>query len=354
MTTHDHRRPVRRRTATIAGVCLVAVLGAGLGTWAVLAPPAGSSASAAGEPQHRTAPVTTGDLTESRIFGGTLGYGAPVTLPGAASGTLTWLPAPGDTIRRDQPLYAVDERPVRAMYGSTPLWRDLRSGLRGADVHQLNENLAALGLDVAVDDRFGPRTLAAVRQWQRDRGLPRTGVLTADDIAFVDGEVRVAAVRGVLGRPAGGDVLAVTSVERVVTAQVAQADADRLTVGTRVEVRVNGSADTLPGKVVDAVPGSAEGGDATVDVTVAFDPGVRELPAAAAAQVIAEGESARDVLSVPVSALVAGDRAGRYAVDVVRRDRTTKRVAVTVGLVADGRAEVTGAIRSGDRVVVPS
>ena len=222
VTTNDDRRPVRRRTVTIAAVCLVAALGAGLGTWAVLAPVDGSAASAAGgRQQHRTAPVTKGDLAESRIFGGTLGYGAPVALPGTASGTLTWLPAPGDTIGRDQALYAVDERPVRAMYGTTPLWRDLRAGLRGADVQQLNENLAALGLDVAVDDRFGSRTLAAVRQWQRDRGLARTGVLTADDIAFVDGAVRVEAVRGVIGRPAGGDVLAVTSVERVVTAQVA-------------------------------------------------------------------------------------------------------------------------------------
>lgn len=347
----------RRGRAVVVSVCLVAAAAAGVGTWAVVAPPSSSSASASGTDgprRHTTAPVTAGDLTESRTFAGTLGYGAPTALPGAAAGTLTWLPRPGDTIRRDAPLYAVDEHPVRAMYGSTPLWRELVTGVRGADVRQLNENLHALGYDVSVDDRFGPRTRAAVRQWQRDRGLPRTGVLTAQDIAFVDGEVRVAAVRGVLGSPAGGDVLSLTTTRRVVSASVPQRDAERLAVGTAVDVRVNGVGDALHGEVVDAVPGESGDGGATVDVTIAFDAGDRTLPAAASAQVVAKGETAHDVLSVPVSALVAARGADGYAVDVVRRDGTTKRVPVEVGLVADGRAAVTGAVRAGDRVVVPS
>jgi peptidoglycan hydrolase-like protein with peptidoglycan-binding domain len=349
-----------RRTTTrtmVASACLVAVLGAGIGTWAVLGASSGSAASASAEDRpgkHATATVTKGDLTDTRTFAGTLGYGASTGITGAGSGTLTWLPKPGDVVERDQPLYAVDERPVRAMYGTTPLWRDLHRGLRGADVQQLNEDLAALGYDVSTDDVFGRRTAAAVERWQRDRALTVTGTLTAADVVFVDGPVRVAGVAGVLGQAASGGVLSVTSTKRVVTASVAQRDAEQLAVGTDVEVRVNGAGDQMPGTVVDARPGDSEDGPATVDVTVAFDAGDRKLPAAAAAQVEAKGRTEAGVLSVPVAALVARGTSGAYAVDVLRRDGSTKRVPVSAGFVAGGRVAVTGDVAEGDRVVVPS
>lgn len=371
-----HRRARRR---TIVSVCLVAAVAAGAGTWVLAAVPSGPGASASSGSRGgttstgATATVTRGDLTDSKVFAGTLGYGAATGVPGAAAGTITWLPRAGDVIERDGALYAVDERDVRSMYGTVPLWRDLERGLQGADVRQLNENLAALGYDVSVDDRFGPRTERAVRQWQQDRGHEVTAVLTADDVAFVDGAVRVASVDGRLGeRIAGGagagagagvggagagagaaaDVLQVTSTRRVVTATVPQRDAERLAVGTDVEVRVNGAGAAMPGSVVGVQPTTSEDGGTAVDVSVSFDPGKRTLPAAASAQVDAEGTTEHDVLSVPVAALVAG-AGGRYAVDVVQRDGRTERVRVEPGFSADGRIAVTGDLAVGDRVVVP-
>jgi len=355
----------RRRTTriTVTAACLVAVLGAGAATWALLDPPTSSQAAetdTSTDAGTSTGTVTKGDLVASKTIAGTLGYGAPVALPGAASGTLTWLPTPGQVIHRDDPLYAVDERPVRAMHGSTPLWRPLAVGTTGADVQQLNENLAALGYDVAQDGVFGRRTLAAVRQWQRDRGLPVTGRITADQIAFVDGDVRVAAVTGQLGQPAEGEteVLQTTSTKRVVTATVPQRDAEQVAVGTAVQVVVNGAGGPMPGEVVDAVPTESDDGAQDVTVTVAFDAGDRKLPSAASAQVTARSETAHDVLSVPVSALVVdGDDTGsapQYAVDVLRPSGEPHRVRVEVGLVADGRAQVTGDVHEGDEVVVPS
>jgi peptidoglycan hydrolase-like protein with peptidoglycan-binding domain len=356
------RRRARRRT--IVSVCLVAAVAAGAGTWALATVPSGPGASASSGSRGgtastgATATVTRGDLTDSKVFAGTLGYGAATGVPGAAAGTITWLPRAGDVIERDGALYAVDERDVRSMYGTVPLWRDLERGLQGADVRQLNENLAALGYDLSVDDRFGPRTERAVRQWQQDRGHDVTSALTADDVAFVDGAVRVASVDGRLGeRIAGGagaaaDVLQVTSTRRVVAATVPQRDAERLAVGTDVEVRVNGAGAAMPGSVVDVQPTTSEDGGTAVDVSVSFDPGKRTLPAAASAQVDAKGTTEHDVLSVPVAALVAG-AGGRYAVDVVQRDDTTERVRVEPGFSADGRIEVTGDLAAGDRVVVP-
>ena len=373
------RPAARRRTTriTVTAACLVAVLGAGAATWALLDPPTSSQAAETDTSKDTgtsTGTVTKGDLVASKTIAGTLGYGAPVALPGAASGTLTWLPEPGQVVHRDEPLYAVDERPVRAMHGSTPLWRPLAVGTTGADVQQLNENLAALGYDVAQDGVFGRRTLAAVRQWQRDRGLPVTGRITADQIAFVDGDVRVAAVTGQLGQPAEGEteVLQTTSTKRVVTATVPQRDAEQVAVGTAVQVVVNGAGGPMSGEVVDAVPTESDDGGQDVAVTVAFDAGDRELPAAASAQVVAQSESVRDVLSVPVAALVAagsgdgtgddgaadgsgeGSASAGYAVDVLRPSGEPRRVRVQVGFVADGRAQVTGDVHEGDEVVVPS
>ncbi|WP_439693645.1 peptidoglycan-binding protein [Curtobacterium sp. SP.BCo] len=361
MTVWTHRR------ALVTSACLIAALAAGAGTWAVVdlqtAPSSaaadgsgsggsGRGASGSSSGRHATTTVTKGDLTDSKVFAGTLGYGTATGVPGAASGTLTWLPKPGQVIRSDEFLYAVDERGVRAMHGTVPLWRSLERGLHGTDVRQLNDALAALGYDVAQDDTFGPRTQRAVKQWQKDRGHKVTGVLTSADIAFVDGDVRVASVDGKLGQPAGGDVLSVTSTKRIVTATVSQRDAERLVVGTTVQVRINGAGEPMAGEVADVQPSAGDDAGSKVDVSVSFDPGDRKLPAAASAQIDAAGSTEQDVLSVPVAALVTtGD--GEYAVDVVRRDGTTKRVSVTPGFIAGGRIALTGDVSEGDRVVVP-
>lgn len=351
-------RTVTRKTVFVASMCIVAAVIAGGATWALVDLQAQPSASATDTSDERpTTTITKGDLTDSKVFAGTLGYGTASGVPGAAKGTITWLPKPGQVIQRDDFLYAVDERGVRAMWGTVPLWRDLKRGIEGTDVQQLNDNLAALGYDLAQDDTFGPRTERAVKQWQRDRGHKRTGVLTADDIAFVDGAVRVASVTGKLGQTASGgetgDVLEVTSTKRIVTATVSQRESERLAVGTKVDVRVNGAGDPMPGEVTDVQPSSGEDADGTVDVSVSFEPGDRKLPAAASAQLDAKGTTEKGVLSVPVSALVAGT-GGKYAVDVVRKDGSTDRVRVTPGFIADGRVAISGDVAEGDAVVVPA
>jgi hypothetical protein len=60
-------------------------------------------------------------------------------------------------------------------------------------------------------------------------------------------------------------------------------------------------------------------------------------------------------LSVPVTALV-GKSGGGFAVEVARAGTRRDLVAVRVGLfdTADGRVQVEGDLRAGDRVVVPS
>ncbi|MCS6523174.1 peptidoglycan-binding protein [Curtobacterium citreum] len=342
----------RARHVVVSTCFVAAVLGAGVAAWSVVTPADSAPASARQTPAPATTTITKGDLTDTKVFSGSLGFDRPVPLPGSATGTVTWLPEPGKVIARDQPLYAVDEHPVRAMYGSVPLWRDLTRGAEGADVHQLNENLAALGYGVSVDDVFGPRTERAVRQWQEHHGLTVDGSLGADDIAFVPGEVRVASRTAQLGAPVNGDVLQLTGTTPVALVTVQPADEQRLAVGTTVSMRIGGVGDPVEGAVVDTRQDEDQG-DGTVEVTIAFDPGDRDVPQGGSVQVTASGQSAHDVLSVPVAALVAGDGKA-FALDVVRSSGATERVPVTVSFVAEGRAAIDGAVRQGDRVVMPS
>jgi multidrug efflux pump subunit AcrA (membrane-fusion protein) len=341
----------RRIRAVAAGACLAAVLAVAGITTVALVPE--SAPASAGTTERTTAPVTRGDLVERISAAGTVGYGTAQDLVAPGGGTVTWLPAPGDVIRRDGVLYRVDERPVRAMIGNVPVYRDLVTGLWGSDVRQLNENLAALGYGVPTDDRFGAGTLSAVRRYQKDRGMTVTGGLGTSDIVFLPGDVRVAAVRTAVGSPAGGPVLSVTGDERVVTFTVPATDAGRVTVGTRVDGTITGRGDPLPGEVTASEPTTKEGKD-VVTVTVRLDPTDRTLPDSGSALVRVTGETREDVLSVPVTALRPGARADEYAVDVATADGAARRVRVRPGLVADGRVEVTGQLRVGDRVVVPS
>jgi hypothetical protein len=71
---------------------------------------------------------------------------------GAGGGTLTSLPSAGQLIRQGQVLYTTDlTDPVMLLYGSVPDWRVLDEGVTGADVTELNHDLADLGYADSAD-----------------------------------------------------------------------------------------------------------------------------------------------------------------------------------------------------------
>lgn len=359
--TREARTTVRTwLTVAAATTCVVALGGCALldGGAATTDAAAASAASTDGRP---TTPVTRGDLVEGKKIPGTLGYGTAVPLTSAGTGTVTSLPGFGDVIGLDGVLYAVDERPVRALHGSVPLWRTLELGLRGADVDQLKDSLRALGHDVADDDRFDVKTRAAVVAWQKARGLERTGRLTASDVAFVPGDVRVDDLRGRVGDPAGGAVYGWTSTTLVASASVSATDLVRFQGDAVVDVELPDGT-LVPGTVQsigEAAGGDAgetgeKGGDGTVTVVVHLDEPLPEgTSTTAAVDLVVDGERRDDVLSVPVTALLA--TADGYAVEKAGGDGTATRVPVELGFFAQGRVEVLGdALSEGDEVVVPS
>ncbi len=128
-----------------------------------------------------TAQVTRGTVTESVQVPGELGYDGASTIGyQGPPGVLTSVAPVGSTVDRGGALYAVANQSVRLLLGAVPAYRGFAEGMSdGPDVAELEQNLAALGMQPGtVDQHFTASTAAAIRRWQATWGLPvaqRTG-----------------------------------------------------------------------------------------------------------------------------------------------------------------------------------
>jgi peptidoglycan hydrolase-like protein with peptidoglycan-binding domain len=340
----------RVRVAVVSGVVLAAVAVAGAATLGL-----GGRGEETAKPDRTgpgaTVPVTRQTLVESVTAPGELGYGATTPLASTATGTVTWLPEPGATVRRGEPLLRADETPVVLMYGALPMYRALAENAKGGDVEQFEKNLAALGYSgFTVDEEFSKLTTTAVKRWQKDMELPETGTVEKDRVVFAPGAVRIAERLVRIGASATGDVISYTGSTRGVTVSSDASKAGWARKGVKVTV-------TLPdGKAVQgSVSGVAEparGGEgaegaagadtaSTVDISVAIaDQKALGKLERGGVTVRYVAKERKDVLTVPVNALLALAEGG-YGLEVVS-DTGTRVVAVEVGLFADGRVEVSG------------
>jgi peptidoglycan hydrolase-like protein with peptidoglycan-binding domain len=349
----------RRKLAVAVTVVVVVLAGAGVVVvehnriWPT-DPPSGSSDNGAAV---TTTTVARRDLTAQQQVNGTLGYAGSYTLPGKAAGTITWLPAVGQVIAQGQPLYKVDGTPVVLLYGTVPAYRDLAVGATGADVTQLNADLAALGYGTnATSDRYGALTKAAVDRWEKDNGLTEDGVLHQAQVGIMPGAIRVTTVSATLGTPAGGAVLQASATQRVVTVQLDATQQADVKVGDAVTITLPDNSTTqgtvtAVGTVATTPSG---GGTPTVAVTITpADPSAVGTLDQAPVQVAIITGSAPNAVTVPVTALLALTGGG-YAVEVVRPGGTHQLVPVTLGLFddADGLVQVTNtSLRAGERIV---
>lgn len=357
-----------KRRVLVVGAVVVAGSGAVFSLAAMLGFTAdkGDAAEPSGLPQQ-TAEVVMTTLRDTGTIGGTLGYGDPVPVTATGKGgTITWLAPVGSTVRRGKPMYKVDERPVVALYGKLPLYRELRSGVEGDDVKQLERNLSKLGYaGFTVDEYYTAGTAAAVAEWQDDIGQKATGVVMPGEAVFVPSAVRIAdhgAQVGAAAGGAGGEVLSYTGTAREVIVELQVADQRLAKKGANVTVTVPGG-DEVKGKITEigtvasasdddssggAGDGSGSGGgeadDATVDVIVAIteQKALGEL-SGGPVDVTFVSSTRKDVLAVPVGALLSLAEGG-YGVEVVSDQAGGKSriVAVDTGLFADGLVEVSG------------
>jgi peptidoglycan hydrolase-like protein with peptidoglycan-binding domain len=355
----------RRIVIPVAAVALAAA--AGGATLAVARGDSGSTDGQTTATPNATATVERRDLVQHESVDGTLGYDDAETLYAQGMGTVTALRKPGSVVRRGQPLYWLDGKPVTLMYGRVPMWRRLdASSTGGRDIRELERNLVALGYDpdgdIDVDNAWESATTAAVKRWQKDKGLPKTGSVERGQIAFLPGPRRIGqlkATRGALMQP-GSEVVDTSSTTRLVTVDL---DADKQSLvkeGDKVTVElpdgsiVDGWISSV-GKVAESEtdPQTGEKSDPTIPVEIRLARGTKsgsldEAPV----DVSIQKDRANDVLTVPVSALLAL-AGGGYAVEVVDAGGTTHLVRVEPGLYADGIVEVSGkGIKKGMKVVV--
>jgi zinc D-Ala-D-Ala carboxypeptidase len=75
------------------------------------------------------------------------------------------------------PAGAATSAPQSHIYSATLRWPTVRPGARGERVFTIQYLLQQRRLRVSADGRYGPATTAAVRAFQRSRGLRPTGVV---------------------------------------------------------------------------------------------------------------------------------------------------------------------------------
>jgi Putative peptidoglycan binding domain len=347
---------MRRARMVVAGVAVTAAVAA-----AVILADGGDSSGAtrAGSAPSATATVERRDLVDRETLDGTLGYADASSLRAAVSGTLTAIRDSGDVVRRGDSLYDVDNASAAWLfYGSLPAWRDFTPYMSdGDDIRQLERNLRALGYDpdgdVTVDDEWTWATTEAVERFQDDRDMTEDGALAQGEVVFRPGPTRVGELKAAIGQEVapGVELATLSTTRREVAVQL---DADRQELahaGDAVTVEMpNGR--TAHGRVSDvgkvASAPASEDEEPTIEVTIALrgrkghGSGLDQAPV----DVGFASERRKDVLAVPVTALLARTGGG-FAVEIAGG----RLVPVEPGLYADDYVEVSGSgLREGMRV----
>jgi hypothetical protein len=349
---------------------LVAVLAAGaLSAWLA----GGFSAAArpeTGGPAAATSPVVREDLSSTTPVSATLGYAGAYAVTATGGATLTWLPSPGQVIRHGHVLYQTgNASPVVLLYGTVPAWRALSAGTTGADVSQLNHDLASLGYASRADiaaagwDYYSWQTSYAVQQLEAHLGVSSPpGSLALGQLVFEPGPIRVSQVTGSLGGPATGPVLSATSDRPVVTIALDTSQEAEISAGDAVSVTLPDGSTTpgvvsAVGTVATTTSGQGQNPVTTIPVEVRLtDPAAAVHLDQAPVTVNITTATARAVLAVPVTALLAVAPDG-YDVEIAGPGNLRRYVPVTAGPIFDdatGMVQVTGALTPGQRVVVAS
>ncbi|MER6011624.1 peptidoglycan-binding domain-containing protein [Streptomyces bluensis] len=200
--------------------------------------------------------------------------------------------------------------------------------------------------------------VAAIKRWQQSAGMPPTGVLGVGDLSVLSGAVRVESVQAQLADAADGTVLTVTSTVKSVTVPVEAGEAGSMKRGDSVAVSLPDDS-TTQGTIIaigntvqrsDSEGGSGPGQpQLTVGIALRDTAAVRKLDSAPV-RVRFTSETRKDVLSVPVGALLAL-REGGYAVQLPGG----RLVAVKTGMFSKGLVEISGSgIEAGTKVVTTS
>lgn len=173
------------RSIVAGGICTIVVVSTGVGWFAatkVKSPAQLAAAAAPPEASLITYPVEKRILSADLIVRGTMRYSDPISVVLAPSllrpqpVLVSVPPVKGNALNEGDVALVVSGRPVFALRGATPGYRDLGPGTEGADVRQLEEVLVRKGLDPGpVDGRFDAATGIAVAAWYEKAGYAPFG-----------------------------------------------------------------------------------------------------------------------------------------------------------------------------------
>ncbi|MEM9135146.1 MAG: peptidoglycan-binding protein [Actinomycetota bacterium] len=234
--------PLGDRRILLAGAAGLAVLAAVIG-WVAgqrIQSPAEMAANAAPPAASLlTVPVELALLEQAVVIRGTVSPSDETSIVATSVDgvqVVTAMPkAAGDPVEEGDVLVEVGGRPVIALQGDLPAFRDLVPGLRGPEIRQFEEALVRLGYDPGVvDDEYSAKTAAAVDRLYRDRGYeaPEADDALADAVDLAESAVQtaddeLAAAQAALSGAEGGSSPPTTSAPTASRLQQVRAEAAR-------------------------------------------------------------------------------------------------------------------------------
>ncbi|MFI9106638.1 peptidoglycan-binding protein [Streptomyces fildesensis] len=405
---------VRRRRVVIATAVIAVVLSVGglLGSGLVQSPSQAAADSRPPKPSVITATVTKSVLRSTVVLRGTFSDGrtqsaTPTTVAATeASSAPAQLMVtgvythPGASVGAARTLIEYSGRPVFALHGELPAYRDLTFGEQGKDVAQLQSALRSSGHATGSDAKgvFGRGTESAVKRLYAALGYPvpvtvastapstdgkgdatappaapvTHAMVPASEVVFIPSlPARVVSVPVRVGDPVKGPVVTLARGGMTLTGMLDPSQAGLVAAGMKAQVlaeatgaQTDGTVDSVgtlvtpsAGKAGDE-PGAtpANGGAAYLPLTI--HPGTAWDGRFAGQDVritITAAATDTAVLAVPQAAISAGADT-RTTVTVVGPAGAQRVVQVKAGVSADGMVEVTpqggGTLTAGETVVV--
>jgi len=381
----DPARPprLRRRRAaalTVAGVAALAATGGVLAATSIKSP-AQLAAETAPPPLTRlSAPVTRQVITGTVQAPGVVKPPPEVAeLAGPDSGSQAALAVVtrsplrrGGTVRPGQVIVEVSGRPLFALQGAVPAYRDLVPGDTGDDVAQLQRGLAAIGYPAGGDTAgtFGAGTAAAVAAFYTALGytLPNgEPMIPRAEIMFVPRfPARVIKVAGPLGKQASGSLGTLAMGRPGVAGQLDPTDGGLIKAGMPVTVTDPATGLARHGRIVSVAlrtsAAHSQTGGVYLPATVRTS---RPLPLSMIGRdvslSIAAARSDGPVLAVPEAAIFARADGRLYVTKLTGTGTgpgpgTGLQVPVRVLVTGNGLVGVApvrgGSLAAGDRVAI--
>lgn len=339
---------MRRRVWVVVAVLAALAIGLLTGWWTrgwqgEVARPAAPS------PTRVTALVEQGVLDDALLVAAEWSQTVVGKLRG--NGIVTVVPASGTTVREGDAPFEFTLTKQFVLQGARPMVRELRAGVTGPDVAQLNAALARLGYPApAKSATFEPSTGAAWTALLRAKGAPVPAgepVVGPTQVAFAPTlPATIADVKLTVGDQAGGEVASLLSNTPTLRVTLSPEQAGIAPKEPVVSLINPVDQSLLPVKVTGRQPDQSGGVVYTVPGSVPAE--WRNLPLRAR---VGSTPDSQPGLLVPRAAL-AMQGASQADVRLLRSSGGIDTVPVTVTGFDRQFAKVTGALTAGDVLVL--